>query len=92
MAHTKTTLMAKQRSARASKTAQAAKNAIPRPRQTTSEGKTPHKQLAMKAACKQGDGQRVKTKPRRNYAMIALREIRHFQKSVDLLIPLLPFQ
>ena len=92
MAHTKTTLMAKQRSAWASKAAQAAKNAIPKPRQTTSTGKAPQKQLATKATCKQGSGQGVKTKPRQNYAMIALCEIRFFQKSVDLLIPLLPFQ
>ena len=27
-----------------------------------------------------------------HYALVALREIRRFQKSVDLLIPLLPFQ
>ena len=92
MAHTKTTLTAKQRSAWASKAAQAAKRAIPKPRQTTSMGKAPRKQLATKATCKQGNGQGVKTKPCQNYAMIALREIRHFQRSVDLLIPLLPFQ
>ena len=92
MAHTKTTLTAKQRSAWASKAAQAAKNAIPKPRQTTSTGKTPQKQLATKATRKQGSRQGVKTKPHQNYTMIALCEIRHFQKSVDLLIPLLPFQ
>ena len=34
----------------------------------------------------------MKPKPRRNYALLALREIRCFQKSVDLLIPLLLFQ
>ena len=34
----------------------------------------------------------VKAKPHQNYAMIALHEIRRFQRSVDLLIPLLPFQ
>ena len=92
MAHTKTTLTAKQRSAQASKAAQAAKNAIPKPRQTTSTGKAPQKQLASKATHKQGSGQGVKTKPHQNYAMIALHEIRCFQRSVDLLIPLLPFQ
>ena len=48
MAHRKTTLMAKQRSARANKLAQAAKNAIPKTRQTTATGKTPHKQLTAK--------------------------------------------
>ena len=41
---------------------------------------------------KQGGGLGAKPKPRRNYAMIALWEIRRFQRSVDLLIPLLPFQ
>ena len=92
MAHTKTTLTAKQRSARASKAAQAAKRAIPKPRQTTSIRKAPRKQLATKAARKQGNGQGVKTKSHQNYAMIALCEIRRFQRSVDLLIPLLPFQ
>ena len=65
---------------------------MPKPRQTSSEGKAPRKQLATKAAHKQGEGQGVKSKPCRNYALLALREIRHFQKSVDLLIPLLPFQ
>ena len=69
-----------------------AKNAIPKTRQTTVTGKTPRKQLATKAPQKQGGGQGVKTKPRCNYAMIALWEIRRFQKSVDVLIPLLPFQ
>ena len=31
-------------------------------------------------------------KPRKSYAIVVIREIRRFQKSVDLLIPLLPFQ
>ena len=65
---------------------------MPKPHQTPSGGKAPQKQLATKAARKQGGGHGVKPKPRRNYALLALREIRHFQKSVDLLIPLLPFQ
>ena len=65
---------------------------MPRPRQTPLEGKASRNQLAPKAAHKQGGRQGVKTKPCRNYALIALREIRCFQKSVDLLIPLLPFQ
>ena len=64
MAHTKTALMAKQRSTQASKAAQATKNAIPKPQQTMSTGKAPQKQLATKAARKQGSGQGVKTKPR----------------------------
>ena len=70
--------------------ADAAKQAIPKPHITQAGGKTSHKQIAAKAACK-GDG--VPTnKPQRNYAIIAMREIRRFQKSVDLLILLLPFQ
>ena len=51
------------------------------------DGKTPRKQLATKVAKKNAT-----PKPRKSYAIIALREIRRFQKSVDLLIPLLPFQ
>ena len=66
MAHTKTTLTAKQRSAWASRAAQATKNAIPKPRQSTSVGKAPQKQLATKATHKQGSGQGVKTKPHRS--------------------------
>ena len=92
MACWKTTLTAKQRSARANKSAQGAKNAIPKTRQSTATRKTPHKQLAAKVPRKQARGQGVKTKPCCNYAMIALCEIRQFQKSVDLLIRLLPFQ
>ena len=63
MAHTKTILTAKQRSARAGKAAQAAKNAMPNTRQTTVTGKTPRKQLVAKVPWKQGGGQGVKTKP-----------------------------
>ena len=63
---------------------------MPKPRQSPSAGKTPRKPLATKAPHKQGAGQG--TKPGKNYAMAALREIRHFQRIVDLLIPLLPFQ
>ena len=51
------------------------------------DGKTPWKQLATKAAKKNAT-----PKPRKSYAIIVLCEIRRFQKSVDLLIPLLPFQ
>ena len=92
MAHWKTTLTAKQRSARANKSAQVAKNAIPKTRQSAATRKTPRKQLAAKVPQKQARGQGSKPKPCHNYAMIALHEIRRFQKSVDLLIPLLPFQ
>ena len=90
MAHQKKTLTAKQRLQRAGKATGAAKTALPKPRQSPSAGKTPRKPLATKAPRKQGAGQG--TKPHKNYAMAALREIRHFQRSVDLLIPLLPFQ
>ena len=92
MAQTKKTLTVQQRIAQAGKAAKAAKAAMPKPCQTPSGEKAPQKQLATKAAHKQGSGQGVKTKPRQNYALIALCEIRRFQKSVDLLIPLLPFQ
>ena len=92
MAQTKKTLTVKQKRARAGKAAKATKAAIPKPHQMPSGGKAPRKQLATKAARKQGGGQGVKSKPYRNYSLLALREIRHFQKSVDLLIPLLPFQ
>ena len=92
MAHWKTTLTAKQRRARANKLAQVAKNTIPKSRQSTATGKTPRKQLAVKVPHKQARAQGSKPKPCRNYAMIALHEIRWFQKSVGLLIPLLPFQ
>ena len=88
----KTTLTAKQKAAKASRSTQAAKNAIPKNRQTTSTGKTPRKQLVTKPARKQGGSKGVKPKPHHNYAILALWEIRCFQKSVDLLIPLLPFQ
>ena len=81
-----------QRITQAGKATKAAKAALPKPRQTSSGGKAPRKQLATKAARKQGSGQGVKAKPHRNYAMIALREIRRFQRSVDLLIPLLLLQ
>ena len=92
MARMKKTLTAQLRIARAGKATKAAKAALPKPHQTPSGGKAPRKQLATKAAHKQGSRQGIKAKPRRNYAMIALREIRRFQRSVDLLIPLLPFQ
>ena len=92
MARTKMTLTAKQRVARAGKAARAAKAALPKPHQTPLGGKAPRKQLATKAAHKQGGGQGARPKPHQNYTMMALREIRRFQRSVDLLIPLLPFQ
>ena len=92
MARWKTTLTAKQRVLRAGKAAGATKTALPKPHKTPSGGKAPQKQLATKAAHKQGGGLGAKPKPRQSYAMMALWEIRCFQRSVDLLIPLLPFQ
>ena len=92
MAHRKKTLTAKQRIQHAGKAAGATKTALPKPCKSPSGGKAPRKQLATKAPHKQGGGLGAKSKPRRNYAMVALREIQCFQRSVDLLIPLLPFQ
>ena len=66
---------------------------MPKNRKTKSDGKVPQKQLATKTAPKQGSGKGAKPqKPHRNYAVITMCEIWHFQKSVDLLIPLLSFQ
>ena len=59
MAQTKKTLTAKQRRALVGKATKAAKAAMPKPHQTSSEGKAPQKQLATKAASKQGGGQGV---------------------------------
>ena len=92
MAQTKKTLTVQKRIIRAGKAAKAMKAALPKPHQTPSGGKAPWKQLATKAAHKQGSRQGVKAKPHQNYTMIVLCEIWHFQRSVDLLIPLLPFQ
>ena len=92
MAHQKKTLTAKQRLQRAGKVTGTTKSVLPKPCQSPSTGKAPQKLLAKKTNHKQGGGQGVKTKPHKNYAMAALREIRRFQRSVDLLIPLLPFQ
>ena len=92
MARTKMTLTAKQRVARAGKAARAVKTALPKPCKTPSGGKAPQKQLATKATHKQGGGQGARPKPCQSYAMMALQEIWCFQKSMDLLIPLLRFQ
>ena len=48
--------------------------------------------LKAKAARKSDSSGTKPTKPRRSWEMHALREIRHFQKSVNLLILLLSFQ
>ena len=91
MARTKKTLTVQQRITQVRRATKAAKAALPKACQTPSGGKAPRKQPATKAAHKQGSGQGVKAKPHQNYAMIALREIWCFQRSVDLLIPLLAF-
>ena len=57
---------------------------------TEGDGKTPPKQLAAKPARKNASA--AAPKPRKHYAIIALCEIRRFQKGIDLLIPLLSFQ
>ena len=56
-------------------------------------GKAPRKQLATKAARKTAPATgSVKKKKRYRPGTVALREIRKFQKSTDLLIRKLPFQ
>ena len=71
----------------AKQAADAAKKAVPKPQQMQATGKKPHVQLAAKAPRKDQT-----KKPHTSYTFVALREICHFQKSVDLLIPLSPFQ
>ena len=87
---------AKQRTLCAKRSADAAKQALPKPCKIQPGGKAPCKQLATKAARKGGGGggglPTQPRKPRTNYAIIAMCEIRRFQESVDLLIPPLPFQ
>jgi histone H3 len=56
-------------------------------------GKAPRKQLATKAARKMGSGQGGVKKPHRfRPGTVALREIRKYQKSTDLLLPRAPFR
>src|ERR1700679_3937093 len=57
-------------------------------------GKAPRKQLATKAARKSAAGTQggVKKPHRYRPGTVALREIRRYQKSTDLLIRKLPFQ
>ena len=81
------------------KAAKATKNAAPKSQKAKGTGKASRKQLATKATHKNaggggnsGSGGPKIKKPHVNYAIIAMREIRHYQKSVNLLIPLLPFQ
>ena len=56
-------------------------------------GKAPRKQLASKVAHKSAPATGGVKKPQRfRPGVVALREIRHYQKSTDLLIRKLPFQ
>ena len=61
---------------------------------TTSSGKAPRKQLATKVAYMSGTatGHRVVKPHRYRPGTVALREIRRYQKSTELLIRKLPFQ
>ena len=77
--------------AKAKKELKLAKDATETEWQTKGGRKVPQKQLATIPSCKSGKGAEVK-KPRHNWALLALHEIHHYQKSVDLLIPLFPFQ
>lgn len=63
-------------------------------RKTTSvAGKAPRKQLSQKAARKSAAANPALKKPRRfKPGTVALREIRRYQKSTELLIRKLPFQ
>ena len=80
-------IKAKNRVLHAKCVADAVKKAVPKPRWTHATGKKPHWQLATKAPQKEQP-----MKPCTYYTLIAMQEIHHFQKSVDLLIPPLPFQ
>lgn len=55
-------------------------------------GKAPRQQLATKAARKSAPAVKVKKPHRYRPGTVALREIRKYQKSTDLLIRKLPFQ
>ena len=59
-------------------------------RKTTQGGKAPRKQLVTKATWK-GGAAATPTKPHHNWSIQTTHEIKRFQHSVDLLIPLLSF-
>ena len=64
-----------------------------RTKQTVRQGKAPRKKLATKAARKSAPARGGIKKPHRyRPGTVALREIRRYQKSTDLLIRKLPFQ
>ena len=84
---------------KAAKAAKTAKNAAPKSQKTKGTGKAPHQQLATKVTHKSageggngGSGGPKIKKHHVNYTIIVMREIHCYQKSVNLLIPLLPFQ
>ena len=83
----KANIKAKHKVLHAKQAADTVKKAMPKPWQTHATGKKPHQPLATKAPWKEKP-----KKPYMSYALIAMCEIHRFQKSVDLLIPLLPFQ
>ena len=90
--HKQTPTRADRACAKAHKQLTAARKAKEMERKTTDAGEAPHKQLTAKAAHKTGASAGVKVKPRYNWALLALHEIRRYLKTVHLLIPLLPFQ
>jgi histone H3 len=66
---------------------------LPAPRSKSTGGKAPRKQLATKAARKSAPATGGVKKPHRyRPGTVALREIRRYQKSTELLIRKLPFQ
>ena len=90
---------ANRRADKAAKATKAAKNAAPKTQKTKGTSKAPHQQLATKATCKSAggggkgcSGRSKIRKPHVNYTITVMREIRCYQKSANLLIPLLPFQ
>ena len=83
--------LTKAQMAKAQKELKLAKDAKENEQKTKGGRKTPKKQLTAKSAHKSERGAGVK-KPKGNWALLALCEICWYQKSVDLLIPLLPFQ
>jgi histone H3 len=62
------------------------------PRRHTKKGTAPAKQAVAKAALKEAPGDTVMRKHRYHPGTVALREIRKYQKSTDLLLRKMPFQ
>ena len=78
---------AKCRASHAKQSSDSAKRILTPCKTNPTAGKAPNKQLTNRTACKAAP-----KKPHMHYAIITMQEICHFQKSVDLLIPLLSFQ